>query len=551
MEGFAKKRGGGDGQQKPQTSNPDRQAIAANAKIHMKGGRPTSRQSQPQSKMPARGVGNAQNISAAIQNAPIRRGSGPKQKYDPYDTDAESIDTTVNQSDFQTGNIQPGRQNLHFQPGHNNDFAGGESEEDEDRSNDGEGDDEEEEVEGVVEGVHNDYNLTNADVAYLENKGLGHLSRDEAVEYLLHNPPAAFPDVDGDSYPTTTNGDVSERQGEQDPTSDAYGDGGSVSPSPQQRNLNGQLRPPAPPLQRGPVDPGLGRTADKTHVKFNQATALRNQQRANMNLNHQPAHGLKETTAPLPSSQPPSYSQVIQPMQVQQARQDHPHSVNQPFPQQLQQPQQPQQPQQNISRHVPGPSHVTVRPAAAADPRIPAKQPLATRTREVPRTQQPPVQREPTEYEQVLADYDVETLHKMKYDQLKNESFDLDPRAPDQPLGENMREKPLNDRLEHVQKHLDPQKQADFFRSLATTEWEDAGDWFLEQFSSVILRTKNARQNKRKLAEGFETEIEKRHKHISKKQRQVEQAMEKMKAQGEGLVPRSPRHSRSPKPKRG
>jgi hypothetical protein len=37
---------------------------------------------------------------------------------------------------------------------------------------------------------------------------------------------------------------------------------------------------------------------------------------------------------------------------------------------------------------------------------------------------------------------------------------------------------------------------------------------------------------------------------VSKKQHQVKDAMDKMQSQGEGLVPRSPRPSKSPKPKK-
>ena len=533
MQKYVKKEDGEDGPQKAQHRNPNRQAIAAMAKVPVKG-RPASRQSQPvhsHANLQAQsGIGNAQNIFAAIHPVPARRASGQKQKHDRYDSDAESIDTTVNQSVFQAENVQPVRQKVHPHTFPNNGLASGEFEDDEEGSNDGEGDDQ--------------YAFTDSDVEYLQNAGKGHLSRDEAVDFLFQNRKEVFPLVEGDSYPTTTNGDPSDWQGEQDLTSDAFGDGGHVSPSPQSRTVNGHALPPAPPMQRVPVDTGRGQTVDRNHVLLNKATALRNQERANTNPNTKPGHGLKDTTTPLPSSQPPRYSQVDQSAQPQQARNNHSRSVNQPFIQ------QPLQLPRNISSQVPSPSHATVQPPPAADFRMPAKQPFAARPKEVPSIYEPPVQRAPSEHEQILADYDVETLHKMNYAQLKDESFDLDPRAPDQPLGENMLEKPLADRLEHVQKNLDPRKQADFFRSLPTADWEDAGDWFLKQFGSVITRTKEARQRKRKLAQGFEDEIEKRHKHVSKKQRQVETAMDKMKAQGEGLVPRSPRPSKSPKPKK-
>jgi hypothetical protein len=100
-----------------------------------------------------------------------------------------------------------------------------------------------------------------------------------------------------------------------------------------------------------------------------------------------------------------------------------------------------------------------------------------------------------------------------------------------------MATKPLNDRLDHVQKNLAPADQTKFFRSLPTREWEDAGDWFLSQFESIIKRTREARQEKRKLAREFEKEVEKRHRHVAKKSRQVDDALQKMSAQGQGLLP--------------
>ena len=129
----------------------------------------------------------------------------------------------------------------------------------------------------------------------------------------------------------------------------------------------------------------------------------------------------------------------------------------------------------------------------------------------------------------------------MSYGQLRNESFDTNPRArPSVPSKEDL-QKPLVERLELVQQNPDAVQQSEFFQSLPTTEWEDAGDWFLDRFQDIIRRTKEARQKKRKLAQEFEAEVEKRHEHVSKRQHQVQQAMEKMKSQGEGLVPRSPR----------
>lgn len=135
----------------------------------------------------------------------------------------------------------------------------------------------------------------------------------------------------------------------------------------------------------------------------------------------------------------------------------------------------------------------------------------------------------------------------MSYDQLKNEDFDTVPRGAPQPLSEDMLHKSLAERLEHVWKSLDAGDQGKFFRALPTHEWEESGDWFLGRFTDIIQRTKDARQKKRKLAKEFEDQVETRYHHVAKKQQQVQNAMGKMKTQGQGLVPRSPRASKTPR----
>lgn len=178
-----------------------------------------------------------------------------------------------------------------------------------------------------------------------------------------------------------------------------------------------------------------------------------------------------------------------------------------------------------------------------SEPHAPHKrQPLVPAIQE-PVAQQQSVKQASTEELEAVSheDYDHKTLFGMSYEQLRNESFDTDPRARPSVLSKEDLQKPLVERLELVQQNPDAVQQSEFFQSLPTTEWEDAGDWFLDRFQDIIRRTKEARQKKRKLAQEFEAEVEKRHEHVSKRQHQVQQAMEKMKSQGEGLVPRSPR----------
>lgn len=152
-----------------------------------------------------------------------------------------------------------------------------------------------------------------------------------------------------------------------------------------------------------------------------------------------------------------------------------------------------------------------------------------------------------TLYSAPVGDYDPEVLFKMNYDQLQKEDFDMDPRAAPAVLSEDMLDKPLRDRLEYVHKSLDSQDQTKFFTSLSIHEWEDSGDWFLEKFGGILKRTKEARRTKRQVAKEFEEEIETRHNHVAKRQRLVASAKADMRHQGQGLLLKSPaRSSRSP-----
>ncbi|KAF2636849.1 MFS general substrate transporter [Massarina eburnea CBS 473.64] len=173
------------------------------------------------------------------------------------------------------------------------------------------------------------------------------------------------------------------------------------------------------------------------------------------------------------------------------------------------------------------------------------------------RTKPGPIEVRPTVEEHALEetkpdleereDYDHPALFQMKYDTLKNESFDTVPRPVEQVLPREKLTEPVEEQLQYAMESLDPQKQYTFFQSLKTQDWEEAGDWFLERFGDILQRTTEARQKKRKLARGFEDEVEKRYRHVEKRQHHVKEALDRMKKQGEGLMPRSPRASKEPR----
>jgi hypothetical protein len=519
--------------QNGQHINPDRQAIAANAKVSIRRGPHTQQthQAQAQSGLPARGVGNAQNSSAAMQRPSQRRHLGQDQGYDPYGTDGESIDTTVDQSVVQVED-SPGRDSQNQQNGRAVDLGGVSDEE-------GSQDDEEGE-EG--EDQHDKHVFTQQEADFLESRGQAHLSRSEAAEYL--HSARGFPVVQGDSYPPTTDGNLTEWQGGQEPTSEDLNDVGPVSPSPSHDHFNGQRPYAAPPMHNGFVVPSIGQSMHIQNKIFERSAHLRGQQRVSVHP-QQAGQGFPPSVAPLMSSQPPLYSQANRGAPHAQVVNPHTHLDHHAVP---------GQPQQFYPEQPPDLIHATsqlVRPSAAL---VPAQPLSSLRIKGIPTVQRQLVQQPPisnlvqgSSVDPDL-DYDLVKLYAMDFNELRDESFDSNPRHIEQPLSQDMLQRPLAERLTHVQQNFDTAKQSNFFRNLTTTEWEDTGDWFLDEFSNIIRRTKEARQKKRKLAREFEDEIKTRHKHVSRKHRQVEDAMSKMQVQGQGLVPRSPRPSKSPKP---
>lgn len=132
-------------------------------------------------------------------------------------------------------------------------------------------------------------------------------------------------------------------------------------------------------------------------------------------------------------------------------------------------------------------------------------------------------------------DYDPETLRTMKYEELKAQPFDFNPRTPPSVLPDNLLTAPLPDKLQHVTT-LPEDQRTQFFSSLTMEEWEDSGDWFVERFSDLVKRMKDARQAKRKLAMEFEEEIASREEAVRKSKESVELELRTMKKGGEEVL---------------
>jgi hypothetical protein len=132
----------------------------------------------------------------------------------------------------------------------------------------------------------------------------------------------------------------------------------------------------------------------------------------------------------------------------------------------------------------------------------------------------------------------------MRYEDLKAQSFDVDPNATAFQLPGGHDRNPLTEKLALIAT-LEPALQSDFFASLSLNEWEQSGDWFLERFGDMIGRLKNVRQEKREAARLFEDEIERRHDAIGNKRKQVEASLNEMRESGGKVLERTPKKTKT------
>ena len=137
-------------------------------------------------------------------------------------------------------------------------------------------------------------------------------------------------------------------------------------------------------------------------------------------------------------------------------------------------------------------------------------------------------------------DYDAIEVHGMDYHTLKSEVFDLDPNAKDFKFGSGREDDTLSDMISAISRSQSAD-QAHFFRSLTIEQWEQAGDWFLDQFSDVVGKLKHVRQEKRKAARAFEDEIEDRYKAVGQKREQIDGALSEMRESGGKVLQGTPK----------
>ena len=413
------------------------------------------------------------------------RGHMGSQKRDLYDTDAESLDTTIHShGEVLVEDSQLYKRGIPFaqhSDGRMN-YSGSEPE-------DGEESEEDNQEEGDM---------------FSRAVQLGALQRE-----IFHGNLADESQMFGadDSYPTTTSGRLEDDEAVEEPSSDPV-DEENIS---QAQTQDQERKHTSPHFFQHSQSIAQGQRKPSTNPKtiYQKGQALRQANRPNSNLT------LRQTIPPADISRPQS-----EPM----------HKKN--------------------VHYEPTPFYQTGHPTPQSVHGYPSDQPLPARNESAVSTitgahiHHVPASDFASEDKKIpFEDYEVSELYKMSYDELKCQPLDFDPRAPPSVIPDDVMRNPLSERLEFVQHHLAAQDQRKFFDSLPIREWEEAGDWFAEHFGGVVKKMTDARRKKRKLAMEFEHEIERRHELVAKRQQMVEMAMRKMKASGQGLLPKTPKRS--------
>lgn len=131
-------------------------------------------------------------------------------------------------------------------------------------------------------------------------------------------------------------------------------------------------------------------------------------------------------------------------------------------------------------------------------------------------------------------DFDLETLFKMPYKDLRNQPFDEDLNQDKHPSLIGLPPS-LDERME-LFKAERPEDQAAFLASLSIDEWEEAGEWLMKQFGTVMTKVADARRDRRKIATEFENRLAARDAEVRQRTDDVTAALKDIKKAGEDLL---------------
>ncbi|KFY25250.1 hypothetical protein V493_04742 [Pseudogymnoascus sp. VKM F-4281 (FW-2241)] len=134
-------------------------------------------------------------------------------------------------------------------------------------------------------------------------------------------------------------------------------------------------------------------------------------------------------------------------------------------------------------------------------------------------------------------DFDKDTLFNMPYQELENQPFDEDPGRAKTAVSPFLTGLPisLNARME-LFKTKSAEERAEFLATLSLDEWEEAGDWLMHEFSSMMSKIGRARRERRKIAAEFEKKLAARDAEVRDKTDGVTVALKGLKNGGQDLL---------------
>ncbi|VUC21793.1 unnamed protein product [Clonostachys rosea] len=132
-------------------------------------------------------------------------------------------------------------------------------------------------------------------------------------------------------------------------------------------------------------------------------------------------------------------------------------------------------------------------------------------------------------------DYDDIALSSKTFADLQNEPFDFDPSKAILRNGHRNDSDDLSTTLEQF-KHQSEKDQEAFFSNMSMNDWEESGDWFVDQFADIMKRLKTVRREKRQMIQAFEAEAAARENLVRCRSDAIDLKLEKMKHNGQRVI---------------
>lgn len=132
-------------------------------------------------------------------------------------------------------------------------------------------------------------------------------------------------------------------------------------------------------------------------------------------------------------------------------------------------------------------------------------------------------------------DYDDRALSNMSFGDLEREPFDLDPARAASQNGSVDDADNLTKRLNQA-RHLSDSEQRSFFSAMSMEDWEQSGDWFVDRFSDIMARLRDARRDKRRTVREFEAEAAQREETVRRRSDAIDRKLVKMRQDGQRVV---------------